>query len=279
MRSDVKIGFIGGGNMASALIGGLLKLVDHAQQIHVVDVNTEGLQRLTQQFGVSTAAQMDQQLSEMDVVVFAVKPQNMREVVQSFAPFLKQQLLLSVAAGIRATDISRWLGGYAVIARAMPNTPAMLGLGMSGLFALEALNAEQRQHTETIMQAVGKTVWVENEAMIDAVTAVSGSGPAYVFYFIEAMQEAAMALGFSAQDANTLVLQTVRGAAQLAVESSEPVSVLRERVTSKGGTTYAALCSFEESQTKAIVAKAIKAAAERGRELGDEFGEDASSTT
>lgn len=272
MRSDVKIGFIGGGNMASALIGGLLKLLDHPQQIHVVDVNPDGLQKLVQQFGVSTAASMDQQLSEMDVVVFAVKPQNIREVVQSFAPFLKQQLLLSVAAGIRASDIARWLNGYDVIARAMPNTPAMLGLGMSGLYALDALSAEQRQQTETIMQAVGKTIWVENEGMIDAVTAVSGSGPAYVFYFIEAMQEAAMALGFSAQDANTLVLQTVRGAAQLAVESSEPVSVLRERVTSKGGTTYAALCSFEESQTKSIVAKAIKAAAERGRELGDEFG-------
>ena len=272
MRSDVKIGFIGGGNMASALIGGLLKLVDQPQQIHVVDLNPSGLQKLQQQFGVSTSEVMDQRLRELDVIVFAVKPQNMREVVQGFAPFLTQQLLLSVAAGIRASDISRWLGGYELIARAMPNTPAMLGLGMSGLFGLEALSAEQRQHTDTIMQAVGKTVWVENEAMIDAVTAVSGSGPAYVFYFIEAMQEAAMALGFSAEDANTLVLQTVRGAAELAVESNEPVSVLRERVTSKGGTTYAALCSFEESQTKAIVTKAIKAAADRGRELGDEFG-------
>ncbi len=274
MRSDVKIGFIGGGNMASALIGGLLKLVDQPQQIHVVDLNPSGLQKLQQQFGVSTSEVMDQRLRELDVIVFAVKPQNMREVVQNFSPFLTQQLLLSVAAGIRASDISRWLGGYELIARAMPNTPAMLGLGMSGLYGLEALSAEQRQHTDTIMQAVGKTVWVENEAMIDAVTAVSGSGPAYVFYFIEAMQEAAMALGFSAEDANTLVLQTVRGAAQLAVESNEPVSVLRERVTSKGGTTYAALCSFEESQTKAIVSKAIRAAAERGRELGDEFGRD-----
>lgn len=274
MRSDVKIGFIGGGNMASALIGGLLKMVDQPQQIHVVDLNPSGLQKLQQQFGVSTSEVMDQRLRELDVIVFAVKPQNMREVVQNFAPFLTQQLLLSVAAGIRASDISRWLGGYELIARAMPNTPAILGLGMSGLYGLEALSAEQRQHTETIMQAVGKTVWVENEAMIDAVTAVSGSGPAYVFYFIEAMQEAAMSLGFSAEDANTLVLQTVRGAAQLAVESHEPVSVLRERVTSKGGTTYAALCSFEESQTKAIVSKAIRAAAERGRELGDEFGRD-----
>ena len=274
MRSDVKIGFIGGGNMASALIGGLLKLVDQPQQIHVVDLNPSGLQKLQQQFGVSTSEVMDQRLRELDVIVFAVKPQNMREVVQNFSPFLTQQLLLSVAAGIRASDISRWLGGYELIARAMPNTPAMLGLGMSGLYGLEALSAEQRQHTDTIMQAAGKTVWVENEAMIDAVTAVSGSGPAYVFYFIEAMQEAAMALGFSAEDANTLVLQTVRGAAQLAVESNEPVSVLRERVTSKGGTTYAALCSFEESQTKAIVSKAIRAAAERGRELGDEFGRD-----
>lgn len=273
MQSSLKIGFIGGGNMASALIGGLVKVLDSAAQIHVVDLNSSGLEQLRQRFGVSTAVQMDQALRGLDVIVFAVKPKSMREVMTQFAPFLSQQLLLSVAAGIRASDISRWLNGYPKIARAMPNTPAMLGLGMSGLFALDGLSADERLQTTSIMQAVGKTVWVQEESMIDAVTAVSGSGPAYVFYFIEALQEAAVHLGFSAEDANTLALQTFRGAAELATTSTEPVHVLRERVTSKGGTTYAALCSFDESQIKAAIAQGVTAAAARGKQLGDEFGQ------
>ena len=273
MQSSLKIGFIGGGNMASALISGLVKVLDSATQIHVVDLNPTGLEQLRERFGVSTSLQMDETLRDLDVIVFAVKPQSMREVMTQFAPFLSQQLLLSVAAGIRASDISRWLNAYPKIARAMPNTPAMLGLGMSGLFALDGLSADERQQTTNIMQAVGKTVWVQDESMIDAVTAVSGSGPAYVFYFIEALQEAAVSLGFSAEDANTLALQTFRGAAELATTSTEAVHILRERVTSKGGTTYAALCSFDESQIKAAIAQGVKAAAARGKQLGDEFGQ------
>jgi pyrroline-5-carboxylate reductase len=273
MQSSLKIGFIGGGNMASALISGLVKVLDSATQIHVVDLNPTGLEQLRERFGVSTSLQMDEALRDLDVIVFAVKPQSMREVMTQFAPFLSQQLLLSVAAGIRASDISRWLNGYPKIARAMPNTPAMLGLGMSGLFALDGLSADERQQTTNIMQAVGKTVWVQDESMIDAVTAVSGSGPAYVFYFIEALQEAAVSIGFSPEDANILALQTFRGAAELATTSTEAVHVLRERVTSKGGTTYAALCSFDESQIKAAIAQGVKAAAARGKQLGDEFGQ------
>lgn len=273
MQSSLKIGFIGGGNMASALISGLVKVLDSATQIHVVDLNPTGLEQLRERFGVSTSLQMDEVLRDLDVIVFAVKPQSMCEVMTQFAPFLSQQLLLSVAAGIRASDISRWLNGYPKIARAMPNTPAMLGLGMSGLFALDGLSADERQQTTNIMQAVGKTVWVQDESMIDAVTAVSGSGPAYVFYFIEALQEAAVSLGFSPEDANILALQTFRGAAELATTSTEAVHVLRERVTSKGGTTYAALCSFDESQIKAAIAQGVKAAAVRGKQLGDEFGQ------
>ena len=273
MQSSLKIGFIGGGNMASALISGLVKVLDSATQIHVVDLNPTGLEQLRERFGVSTSLQMDEALRDLDVIVFAVKPQSMREVMFQFSPFLSQQLLLSVAAGIRASDISRWLNGYPKIARAMPNTPAMLGLGMSGLFALDGLSADERQQTTKIMQAVGKTVWVHDESMIDAVTAVSGSGPAYVFYFIEALQEAAVSLGFSPEDAKTLALQTFRGAAELATTSTEAVHVLRERVTSKGGTTYAALCSFDESQIKAAIAQGVKAAAARGKQLGDEFGQ------
>ena len=267
MRSDVKIGFIGGGNMASALIGGLLKLVDQPQQIHVVDLNPSGLQKLQQQFGVSTSEVMDQRLRELDVIVFAVKPQNMREVVQNFSPFLTQQLLLSVAAGIRASDISRWLGGYELIARAMPNTPAMLGLGMSGLYGLEALSAEQRQHTDTIMQAVGKTVWVENEAMIDAVTAVSGSGPAYFFYLLEAMEDAAVALGLSPSQGQVLAIEALQGAAGLARASEAPSATLRKEVTSKGGTTEAAMHVLEKLGAKDIFIRAIKAAAWQSKVL------------
>lgn len=273
MQSSLKIGFIGGGNMASALISGLVKVLDSATQIHVVDLNPTGLEQLRERFGVSTSLQMDEALRDLDVIVFAVKPQSMREVMTQFAPFLSQQLLLSVAAGIRASDISRWLNGYPKIARAMPNTPAMLGLGMSGLFALDGLSVDERQQTTNIMQAVGKTVWVQDESMIDAVTAVSGSGPAYVFYFIEALQEAAVSLGFSPEDAKTLALQTFRGAAELATTSTEAVHVLRERVTSKGGTTYAALCSFDESLIKEAIAQGVKAAAARGKQLGDEFGQ------
>ncbi|MBC3881370.1 pyrroline-5-carboxylate reductase [Undibacterium sp. LX40W] len=273
MQSSLKIGFIGGGNMASALISGLVKVLDSATQIHVVDLNPAGLDHLRERFGVSVAAQMDESLRDLDVVVFAVKPQSMREVMTQFSPYLGQQLLLSVAAGIRASDISRWLKGYPKIARAMPNTPAMLGLGMSGLFGLDGLSADERQQTTSIMQAVGKTVWVQEESMIDAVTAVSGSGPAYVFYFIEALQEAAIKLGFNAEDANTLALQTFRGAAELAISSNEPVNILRERVTSKGGTTYAALCSFDDSQIKTAIELGVTAAAQRGKQLGDEFGQ------
>jgi pyrroline-5-carboxylate reductase len=272
MQSDLKIGFIGGGNMAGALISGLVNTLKDSQQIYVVDLNEENLTRLATQFGVRTSTQIDTGLSQMDVVIFAVKPQNMQAVVTQFSPHLNSQLLLSVAAGIRAGDMARWLGDYRKIVRAMPNTPAMIGQGMSGLFAMDAVSDADKVTAQNILQAVGETVWVEQEQLIDAVTAVSGSGPAYVFYFIEAMQEAAEQLGLSAEQAKQMALATFNGAAQLAKQSDESIQTLRERVTSKGGTTYAALCSMEDSQVKAAIAKAIQAAATRGKELGDEFG-------
>jgi pyrroline-5-carboxylate reductase len=272
MQNKLKIGFIGGGNMASALIGGLLEELTVPEHIHVVDLNQDSLAKMKRQFGVMTALQMDASLEAMDVLILAVKPQNLREVVTQLQPYLKGQLLLSIAAGIRAVDISRWLQGYDKIVRSMPNTPALIGRGITGLFALEGADGAQKQAAEDIMKAVGETLWLADESLIDAVTAVSGSGPAYVFYFMEAMQQAAVELGLSAAQGTQLALATFGGAAQLAAHSSESIATLREKVTSKGGTTYAALSSMEQSQIKSGIVQAIKAAAARGKELGDEFG-------
>lgn len=273
MQHKLKIGFIGGGNMASALIGGLLEKLTVPENIHVIDPNQDALIRMESEFGVSAALSIDATLAKMDVIILSVKPQQMRDVIAALAPFISGQLILSIAAGIRASDISRWLGGYDKIVRTMPNTPALIGLGITGLVALPGVDQTQRQAAQDIMQAVGSTVWLDDESLIDAVTAVSGSGPAYVFYFIEAMQQAAIELGLSQEQGTQLAIATFNGAAQLALRSNEPVSVLRERVTSKGGTTYAALCSMEDSGIQAAIVKAIKAAAGRGKQLGDEFGD------
>jgi pyrroline-5-carboxylate reductase len=271
----MKIAFIGGGNMASALIAGLANKLTAGANIHVADPNAEALERLTQQFGVTTAAAADSAVSAADVIVLAVKPQSMRDVAAQLAPLIspaKQPLIVSIAAGIRGADLSRWLGGYGAIVRCMPNTPALIGMGITGMAATAGVSAEQKKAADDILRAVGPTVWLDDEAQIDAVTAVSGSGPAYVFYFIEAMQQAAVEMGLSEAQGKQLALATFGGASQLAIRSTEPVSLLRERVTSKGGTTYAALTSMEQSGVKAAIIKAMKAAAERGKEMGDELG-------
>lgn len=276
MQSNLRIAFIGGGNMAGALISGLVNKLAAPTQIHVIDLNSDSLQNLVARYGVSTSLSIEQAASYLrgaDLIVLAVKPQQLHKVAASLSPHIQSQIVLSVAAGIRAADLSRWLGGYQKIVRAMPNTPAMIGLGMSGLYAMDTVSEAERSVAQNIMQAVGDTLWVEQEAMIDAVTAVSGSGPAYVFYFIEAMQEAAQQLGFDAVQARQLALATFQGAAQLAQQSDESVSILRERVTSKGGTTYAALCSMDASAVKPAIHQAVLAAAQRGKELGDEFGQ------
>jgi pyrroline-5-carboxylate reductase len=184
------------------------------------------------------------------------------------------QLVLSIAAGVRAVDLSRWMNGHRAIVRTMPNTPALVGKGITGMVAMAGVSAEQRESADAIMRAVGATVWLDDESLIDPVTAISGSGPAYVFYFIEAMQQAAQELGLSVEQGTRLAIATFAGAAELAAQSAEPVSVLRERVTSKGGTTYAALTSMDESGVKDALVRAMKAAAERGRQLGEEFGRD-----
>ncbi|KQV91054.1 pyrroline-5-carboxylate reductase [Massilia sp. Root351] len=300
----MKIAFIGGGNMAAALISGLAGKLTAGANIHVVDPSAAALEKLRAQFGVSTSAALPgaphapdagvaggdgaavaaaagyQAVASADVIVLAVKPQSMREVAQQLRPLLPLPggaaaagpLLVSIAAGIRAADLSRWLGGYGAIVRCMPNTPALIGMGVTGMAASAGVSAQQRAAADAIMKAVGGTVWLDDEDKIDAVTAVSGSGPAYVFYFIEAMQKAAEELGLSAQQGKDLALATFAGAAQLAAQSDEPVSLLRERVTSKGGTTYAALSSMADDGVAEAIGRAMKAAAARGQELGREFG-------
>ena len=261
--------------MASALIAGLAGKRTAGANIHVVDPNADALARLRTQYGVTTASSADAGIAGADVIVLAVKPQSMRDVAAQLLPLIdaaSPPLFVSIAAGIRGADLSRWLGGQGAIVRCMPNTPALIGMGITGMVAMAGVTAQQKQAADDILRAVGPTVWLDDEAKIDAVTAISGSGPAYVFYFIEALQQAATELGLSAEQGTQLALATFAGAAQLATQSDEPVSLLRERVTSKGGTTYAALTSMEQSGVKAAIVKAAKAAAERGKQLGDELG-------
>lgn len=274
MQRELKIGFIGGGNMATALIGGLANKLTAAGNLHAVDPDRDARQRLEQQFGVTTADHIGAAIAHSDVIVLAVKPQQMRTVAAQLLPHLSSQLVLSIAAGIRASDLSRWLNGYAAIVRTMPNTPALIGKGITGMTAMAGVSAQQRDVADAIMRAVGATVWLDDEALIDPVTAISGSGPAYVFYFIEAMQQAAQEMGLSKEQGAQLAIATFAGAAQLAAQSSDPVDLLRERVTSKGGTTHAALTSMAASGVKEAIIRAAKAAAARGKELGEEFGRD-----
>lgn len=274
MKSNLKICFIGGGNMATALIGGLAGKLTAGANIHVVDPNAEALAKLTKQFGVTSSDKVDAVVRDADIIVLAVKPQQMKEVAAALAPHIAAQLVLSIAAGIRAADLSRWLNRHQAIVRSMPNTPALIGKGIAGMVAMAGVTAQQRDMADAILRSVGATVWLEDEALIDPVTAISGSGPAYVFYFIEAMQQAAQEMGLTAEQGTQLAIATFAGASQLAAQASEPVSVLRERVTSKGGTTYAALTSMEASGVKDSIVRALHAAAQRGRELGDEFGRD-----
>lgn len=274
----MKIAFVGGGNMAAALIAGLAGKVTPGANIHVVDPNPAALEALHARHGVTTAPAIDGAVGGFDVIVLAVKPQSMREAVAPLVPLLAAAthapLVLSIAAGIRGGDLSRWLGGYDAIVRCMPNTPALIGMGITGVAALAGVTEAQRTAADQVLSAVGTTVWLDDEAKIDAVTGLSGSGPAYVFYFIEAMQQAAVELGLTAEQGVQLAKATFTGASQLAAQSSEPVALLRERVTSKGGTTYAALTSMEANGVKSAIVQAVKAAAARGTELGEQMGRD-----
>lgn len=263
--------------MAGALMEGLLKQGLAADCLHVVDINPQTLEHWRGR-GLSVSAQPDRLLSDYSIWVLAVKPQQLREVVAQAKPFLSPNTLaLSIAAGISMASLSQWLGDDAspwpLVVRAMPNTPALVEKGMTGLAAAPGLSVSYQDDVERIMAAVGKVVWVESDAMIDAVAAVSGSGPAYVFRFIEAMMAGAKELGFDEQQAKALTLATLSGATELAAQALEPVSVLRERVTSKGGTTQAALEVMGEGQLFETIVKAMHAAYDRAGVLSKEFGQ------
>jgi pyrroline-5-carboxylate reductase len=268
-----RLAFVGGGNMASALIGGLIARGAAPASIAVLDPSAGQRAALSARFGVATHDDPAAALAGADVVVLAVKPQQMRAAATAVAPHVTGALVLSVAAGVRGADLARWLGGHARIVRTMPNTPALIGMGATGLAALAGATAADRARAERILQAVGQTVWVDDEDRLDAVTALSGSGPAYVFRLIEAMIDAGVGLGLSAEQARRLALQTVAGAAQLAAGSDEPPAVLRERVTSTGGTTAAALEVMQRRDLPGLVAEAMAAAERRSRELGRAFGD------
>jgi pyrroline-5-carboxylate reductase len=269
--ANTRIAFIGGGNMASAILGGLLKQGLSAASVQVVEPWDEARERLARDFGVKAQAEAGASLADATVVVWAVKPQTFRDAAQAVAPHAKNALHLSVAAGIRSDSIKQWLGTDRIV-RSMPNTPALVGRGMTALFARAGVSKDDRALVEQVLAPTGATLWVDGEQQLDAVTALSGSGPAYVFYFIEAMTRAGQEMGLPAATAQQLAIGTFCGASELARASSEPPSVLRERVTSKGGTTYAALASMQQSGVADKFVEAMQAACKRAAELGDEFG-------
>ncbi|MBQ0959016.1 pyrroline-5-carboxylate reductase [Ideonella sp. 4Y11] len=263
--------FIGGGNMASAVIGGLLRAGAPAEAFVVVEPWAEQAARLRQQFGLTVLDAAGPALSGADTVVWAVKPQLFTEAAAPCAPFIGSALQISVMAGIRSEAIAR-ASGSAQVVRCMPNTPALIGQGMTGLHASAAVSAAQRQRAEALLAPTGRLLWVDAERDLDAVTALSGSGPAYFFYLIEAMVQAGTELGLSPAQARTLAEGTAAGAAALSAQSEDSPELLRQRVTSKGGTTHAAISTMEAAGMKATVVAAVHAAARRAAELGDEFG-------
>jgi len=276
MNQYPSVAFIGGGNMANALVSGLLSQGCPPSTLHVVEVS-ETLRQQWQARGVSVSASPDQALSRQSVWIFAVKPQQMREVVLQCKPWLKADtLVISIAAGIAIGSLTTWLGQpeapFERIVRCMPNTPALVGAGVTGMAAPVSLSAPDRETAANLLKAVGQVVWVDHDQAIDAVTALSGSGPAYVFLFLESLIAGALALGLTDAQARTLALATLSGSTKLAAESTESPAILRERVTSKGGTTAAALEVFEQQHFSKIVMQAMAAADQRAAELSKEFG-------
>jgi pyrroline-5-carboxylate reductase len=263
--------FIGGGNMASAIIGGLIRQGMRPDQFTVVEPFADTAAKLLNDFGITALPAAGPALAQADLVVWAVKPQIFNEAAAPVMPHTRAALHLSVAAGIRTDSIGRWVGTDRVV-RCMPNTPALVGQGITGLFACPSVTAVDKALVEQVIGTTGQFIWVHKESQLDAVTALSGSGPAYVFYFLEAMTEAGVGMGLSAEQAYQLAMATFSGASSLAAASTESPEVLRQRVTSKGGTTYAALTAMEAAGIKPAFVKAMQAAEQRARELGDEFG-------
>ena len=265
------IAFIGGGNMASALIGGLIKAGRAPGDIVVVEPFEAQRVKLAAAFGLQALAAADGRLAAASTVVWAVKPQQFWAAAAPCRGLVGQALQLSVMAGIRSDALARATGTERVV-RAMPNTPALIGQGISGLFARDAVLPPEKLHIEAVLAPTGQTLWLAREEDLDAVTALSGSGPAYVFYFVEAMMQAATEMGLSAAQGKQLALATFAGATALAQASTDAPELLRERVTSKGGTTAAAIASLEADAVKPAIVRALKAAQRRAAELGDEFG-------
>ena len=265
------IAFIGGGNMASAIIGGLIRQGMPTQQIQVVEPMPAQREILKKQWDIRVIEEAGPSLTAATLVVWAIKPQMFRDAAIPVSVYAQHALQLSVAAGIRSDSIALWLNSQRVV-RAMPNTPALVGKGISGLFARPGVTAADRLAVERVINTTGDFLWLGDETQLDAVTALSGSGPAYVFYFIEAMIEAGTDMGLSPEQSHQLAVTTFVGASALAQGSRETPDVLRERVTSKGGTTFAALSVLEKNQVKAQFVRAMHAARQRAVELGDEFG-------
>jgi len=270
------IGFIGGGNMARSLIGGLVQKGCPPARIRVADPSAEQRELLAQRFGVKTMSENREAADGADVLVFAVKPQMFRQAALSLAGQVAKDkpLVISVAAGIATPDIVRWLGGRAVVVRVMPNTPALIGAGAAGLYATPEVSAQQRSIALALLEAVGTALWIEDESLMDTVTALSGSGPAYFFLLMELMESAARELGLPPDVARRLALQTAIGAARMALESGQAPADLRKQVTSPGGTTAAAVKVFEDAGLGGIVSRALTAARDRGREMSHEAGEE-----
>ena len=265
------IAFIGGGNMASAIIGGLIRQGHPVGQIEVVEPFEPTRAALLKNYGLTAQPEAGPALQRASIVAWAVKPQTFKDAAAQAQAHTAKALHLSVAAGIRSDSIAQWLATERIV-RTMPNTPALVGKGMSALYARPAVSAAERAQVEAIMASTGDFLWVDDEKQLDAVTALSGSGPAYVFYFLEAMTRAGTAMGLSDAQAHQLAVGTFVGASELARRSDEPPAVLRQRVTSKGGTTYAALQSMEASGVAAAFEAAMRAAEQRAHELGNEFG-------
>lgn len=266
--------FIGGGNMAGALIAGLTRKGWANDAIHVVEIDAAARHRLEHDLKVHVHDDLQAGVAPSDCVVLAVKPQQLQEVARKLGQSVCDKLVITIAAGIRHADLSRWLGGHSRVVRAMPNTPALALAGVTGLYAPAAISPADRDAAASILGVAGMTLWFEREAQLDSVTAVSGSGPAYVLYFIEALQEAAAGLGFESEAARTLALETFAGTVKLATESQDSAAVLRARVTSKGGTTERAIAELDRSGVKAAIGRAVAAAEARSRELGDALGRD-----
>lgn len=274
MKVFGKIGIIGGGNMGSALVGGLRQQQVSAADILVADTNPQTCKLLSEKWGISTSLHPADIIEKVELLVLAVKPQHMKvllnEIASQFQP--NKTLLISIAAGITTTQIKKWLGqSFCDVVRAMPNTPALLNAGVTGLYATKDVSPAKKQQAQNLLNAVGETIWIEEESLMDVVTALSGSGPAYFFYLMEMLVNSATTLGLTHEIASFLTLQTAMGSAKMALLSQEDIATLRLNVTSKGGTTEAGINVLKDGKLQDLITKTLKAAAQRGKDLSQQF--------